>query len=411
MNRLILIILVLAVPVMAAYVSLKTLPHVYYSRLIQGTASHALYKLPHWTANYLRPGVAIEIEDTQDDFTGMWKLFHIRDVEVPLPAGHPLFRPYAIINIVPEKPEPQLGIMFRAPQGREMARLFLLSNGAWNDQVDAQGLFRLPIVKRVLRSKTTEQIWQDLFNREIQSWEIPWQDMVYNLYILHLRATILPKKVVSYGLLKDSNRAVVELESEDKDYRTELVMQFDNGLILNYLLVTDTQNRDAQELRRRFLRQINFRASDPSLAPLIYREFKQLSFKRQTSEEGMIYLFSAWSHNTDEREMLKEMIYFLERGEKSRGQLRPLYRYAFKRYQKTFTTRNIDIELDDQDIQLQRRIELEALEDQRRLMSRPKVVVPEVTTPRERMDEYLKKAREEKVEAPKKRSSKKLIVY
>ena len=49
--------------------------------------------------------------------------------------------------------------------------------------------------------------------------------MATNLYLLHLRSEILPENFTSYRLINDKT-ALVELESKNKDFTTELVMTF-----------------------------------------------------------------------------------------------------------------------------------------------------------------------------------------
>ena len=111
----------------------------------------------------------------------------------------------------------------------------------------------------------------------------------------------------------------------------------------------------------------------------------------------MRYLFSAWSQDLDNVDMLKEMIFFLERGRTRGLQLRPLYKFAMKHYGKTFTTRNIFNEHEDPNLVLQRKIEIENIEkSQEALKDKEKAteVEPELS-PDEKMNMYLKKAKEE----------------
>ena len=411
MKRILLTLLLIAVPVMGAYLAFKTLPYFYYDKLIHGQLSLQHYKLSRWDEAFLPPGEKRGSGEAASDMSSLWREFHLRDVVVPLPAGHPLYRTVPIIQRLEGRAEPQIGMRLLSPSGREVVQLYLLKSGTWSDQLETQPVFQLPLVRKEIKKKTTEEVWADLFTHKIQGWDIPWSEMCYNLYLLHLRSKLLPPGVISYGPLEGKGMAYVEIPSKNKDYRTELVFSFDRGLLLSYVLVTDRTNPESDEVRARFLKGISFRASDKSIAPLIYREFKQLSFVRQTDQEGMLYLFSAWSHNLEDQEMLKEMVYFLERGPKNGPQLRPLYRYSFQRYQRTHTTRDVGLDEDEPDIRLQRQIELEGIAERSRLLEKPKEAPQEVeVTPREKMDEFLKKAREEKNKPrPKKRD--KLIVH
>jgi hypothetical protein len=410
MKRLLLVLLILAVPTLGAYVAFRVLPYYIYDQVIHGKLSHSLYKLNRFDDRFLKPGPKREAGQTSTDFSGLWREFHLRDVVVPLPTGHPMFRTIPIIQLISGSAEPQIGVDLKGPSGREIAKIFLLKSGAWSDQFESQELFKLPIVKKILKTKISEEIWKDLFSRQIEGWDLPFEDMVYNLYILQLRSTLLPRGFEDYGRLENEGMAFIEIPSKDKDYRTEIIFTFDRGLLLSYLMVTERNNADSEDLRSRMIKGIEFRSSDPSLASIIYKEFKQLSFIRQTDQEGMLYLLSAWSHSMDDVEMLKEMIYFLERGPKNGPQLKPLYKYVYSRFQKTFTTRDVGLDEDEPEIRLQRQIELEAITDRKQFLEKP-IAAPKVeeVNPNERMNEFLRKAREDKIKKTKSRD--KLIVH
>jgi hypothetical protein len=406
-----LLILILAVPVLGVFVAYRTLPYYTYEQVIKGKWSHEIFKLPRWDQKFLAPGPQLGTTELRNDFPGLWREFHLRDVVVPLPTGHPMFRTIPIIQIVDPEREPEMGVLFQGPTGREIARLYLLKSGSWNDQLEKQKFFQLPLVRRELKKKTPEEVWHDLFRSKIEGWDLPFPVMAYNLYLLHLRASILPAGFIDYGPLEDEGMAYVEIASKNKDYRTEIVFSFERGLLLSYLLISERNNVDSDEIRTRVLKGMSFRTSDKMISPIVYKEFKQLTFNRQTDQEGMLYLFSAWSHQMENVEMLKEMVYFMERGQKNGPQLKPLYRYIFDRYKKTFTTRDVGLEQDDPEIRLQRQIELEANAERQKLQEKPKEVPKAVPiTPRDRMDEFLRKAREEKLQQGKRKRDK-IIVH
>jgi hypothetical protein len=410
MKRPLWVMIILAILIIAVYLAITTLPYYTYNKLIKGQWSHDLYRLKMWDAKLLNPGEVRGSTVAKQEFIGLWHEFHLRDTVVSLPTGHPMFRTIPILQATDQTNDVNIGILFQGPSGRDISRLYLLKSNSWSDQYSAQGLFKLPLVKRELLKKTPLEVWQDLFTKNIVGWDLPWQEMVYNLYLLHLRSTLLPNNFAAFGKLDTKGMAYIEMPSKNKDYRTEIVFKFEEGLLLSYLLVSEIGNADSDDLRTRFLKGIDFRVSDPALAQLIYREFKQLSYNRQIDQEGMLYLLSAWSHATNDVEMLKEMIYFLERNPQNVSHLKPLYKYAFKRYKKTFTTRDLGLDSDDADIRLQREIELEALNEivrlQQKSKSAPKV---KLQTPKERMNEYLKKARENKTKDLKKKRDKMIV--
>ena len=107
----------------------------------------------------------------------------------------------------------------------------------------------------------------------------------------------------------------------------------------------------------------------------------------------MLYLFSAWSQDTSNVDLVKEMIFYLERGSKYHKHLSTFYKYAYVKYGKTFTTRDVFTDQDEPEISLQRKIELEAIGKGFALKDKVNDPGPELT-PDERMNLYLKKAKE-----------------
>ena len=385
-------------------------PAYLYDQAVHGRSTSTLYQLKRFNRKLFTPTQNTFVSDISGSYSNLWREFHVKDVVVPLPAGHPMYQAVPSIKLVAGMVDPQLGLRFNGPSGREIARLHLLSSGVWSNEADGQELFRLPMARREILKKSTEEIWKDVFTHKISGWDLPWQQMVYNLYILHLRSIMLPEDFTNFGMVDGKDMAYVEMPSSNKDYKTEMIFSFQKGLLLSYLLVTDMRASDSKEIRARFINGISFRGSDPALTPIIYREFKNLNFAQQTDQEGMLFLLSAWSHDMNNTEMLKEMIYYLERGSKNKEQLKALYRFAYARYKKTFTTRDTGIEDDDPDIRLSRRIELEAMNERKSLQERPRNVMkaPEPTN-KERMDQMLKKAKETK--SDKKKSRQKMIIY
>ena len=79
---------------------------------------------------------------------------------------------------------------------------------------------------------------------------------------------------------------------------------------------------------------------------------------------------SAFSHDLENREYLKQMIYWLERGEDNQKQLKALYEFASKKYGKVFTNRLVEGLEVDPEILLQRNIELENAREIKKIKNR-----------------------------------------
>lgn len=395
MRWIVAIILLVATVIVGVGLYAIDLPFHKYSDWVSGKSRDRYYEITNYRDIFLSPINIEEIPPYQEDYVQLWKDFPIRNTMIAMPTRHPLFQTVPIVeyngNAIPH-----FGIILQDPTGREISRVYTLPNRLAQDHSRGQELFKLPYFRRRILNKPVNELWVDIFSYQIKVEDKPIDEMIYDLYILHIRSKILPKETVRYGLIKGGSQALVELDSDDKDYMVELVLTQNNGSIFSYILKTERGRAESMKLRSKYLQSINFSPIDERLGRLLYTEFKGLSYNSQIDQEGMLYLFSAWSQNPESVDLLKEMISYLERSHKNKKQLKPLYEYSYKRYGKTFTTRDDVGDQDNAEIALQRKIELEQ-RDKRRAAeeSTNKVPVPPDLTPDEKMNMYLKKAKEE----------------
>lgn len=391
-------ILVLVVTaVVGVYLYLKEYPYHKYAQWVQGKGLNRYYDIEGYRPLYLAPTALDAIPPYQEDYTQLWKEFPLRNCLIPMPTRHPLFQTVPIIEFQSKNSVPHLGIMLMDPGGREISRVYTMPNRLYQDHSQGQELFKLPFFKKRILKKNLDELWKDIFSFRVEPKEKSLDEMIYDLYIIHLRSKFLPKETVRYGLIKDGKQALIELTSSDKDYKVELVLTQNSGTIFSYVLKTEINRQESMKLRSKFLESISFSPIDEAIGKMLYTEFKQLHYARQVDQEGMLYLFSAWSQNPDNVDLLKEMIYYLERGNNTKKQLKALYTYSFKKYGKTYTTRRDVDEQDNPEIVLQRNIEIEERENRKNAEAN-KGKVPEIPemTPDEKMNQYLKKAKEEK---------------
>lgn len=390
------IVLTIGLAVIGGYIFLKGYPYQLYSSWIDGKDWNRYYRIPNYSDSLLKAGSFEEISPYEEDYSQLWREFPLQNATVPLPVRHPLFQTVPVIDSKNAKKPPLLGMTILSPNGRELSRLYTLPMTLYHDHSQGQDLFKLPFVRNRILKLDREKLWKDLFSFEIKIHSKSLDDMIYDLYILHLRSKYLPPGTVKYGLIKNGQQALIEIASKDKDYIMEFVLTNNSGSIYSYLLKTERNNSDSIKLRSKFLEGISFHPIDPAMGRFLYKEFKQLNFARQVDQEGMLYLFSAWSQDLDSQDLLKEMIFYLERGKNRGAQLNPLYKYALRKYGKTFTTKVSGGEDDgDAEIKLQRNIEMEELS--RKLEAENEKMKVEPTpelTPDEKMNLFLKKAKE-----------------
>jgi hypothetical protein len=390
-------LVILAIGLFGAVGWVRGYPGRTYSQWMKGTGWNSYYEISNYKPLYLAPVALQEVPAYQEDYAQLWRAFPIRNSQVPLPTRHPLFQTVPIIEIKGKNVQPQIGMAVLASTGRVLSRIFTLPMNLYPDHTQGQELFKLPFIKNRILKKDPEEIWKDVFSLTLDPRPASIDEMIYDVYILHLRSKLLPPQTLRYGLIQEGKLAVIELESVDKDYMVELVMSYQSGSIYSYVLVTEVQNPESRRLRSKFIAEIIPTPMDEAMARLLYTEFKTLNFSRQVDQEGMIYLFSAWSQNTDSPEILKEMIFYLERGRRFDAQLKVLYQYAFNKYGKTFTT-NKSFSLDENpEMQLQRKIEIESKEKRIEAEKNKSGLQAPELTPDEKMNIYLKKAKESEV--------------
>lgn len=388
-------VLTLCFIAIGGYIFTKGYPYRLYSQWVKGQGWNKYYQIENYKSFYLRPVPVEEIPPYKEDYSQLWRNFPVGNTKIPLPVRHPLFQTVPMIESTGKSNAPHIGMIILSPNDREISRVYALPTALSQDYSQGQDLFKLPFVRNKILKLQLDKVWRDVFTFQIEVKSKSLDEMIYDLYILHLRSKILPKETVRYGLLKD-NQALVELASRDKDYSIELIINYDSGTLYSYVLKTEVNNQESRKLRSKFLENVSFTPVDAAMGKILYTEFKQLNFARQVDQEGMLYLFSAWTQNTDSVEMLKEMIFYLERGRNKGLQLRPLYKFAMKHYGKTFTTRNIFNEHEDPNLVLQRKIEIENIEKtQNAIREKEKPPLEAELTPDEKMNLYLKKAKEE----------------
>ena len=334
-------------------------PYYIYGQVLQGDYENDWFEVRSYKDSLLVPDEAVELSNIDKSNEDLWSKFHLMDVVIPLPVQNPFYNITADIQYDKKKKINNLGLVVLGTNNKEILKIYFNQNSSMPNVINNQKLFKLPIVKKIISSFDDNKVWRDIFSKDISDWNLGVKDMIYHLYLLELRSRLVPKRVVSYKLLKDSDTVIIEVESKNKDYRTELVLTRSRGFIYSYLLVTRLKSDESKKLRERLLDGITFRAGSEYLSRIIYQEFKNLSFKNKTDHMGMLYLISAWSHNPNNEALIQEMIFYLQRGESNEKQIEPLIEYAYRRYDKTFVTKDISNLNLDEKIIFKSKVELE----------------------------------------------------
>lgn len=387
------VVIILGVALGASAWTLWNYPSTLYTKWMKGEGWNRYYEITNFRPLLLRPVPIDSVSEYKEEYPELWKDFPLRSTMLPLPVRHPFFTTVPILDFDKKAKSLHLGMSFLGPGGRENSRIYALPTGVQKDYTSGLDLFKLPFVKNRIVGHSPEKLWKDVFTMELAPKKKSADEMIYDLYLLYIRSKLLPKETIRYGLISGTSKAIMELESKDKDYIMELVMIQDRGSVYSHVLRTEKNSEESRKLRSKFLTSISYSPTDSAMSRILYTEFKQLNFNRQVDQEGMLYLFSAWSQDTSNQDLLREIIFYLERGSKYHKHLSTFYKYSYLKYGKTFTTRDVFTEEDEPEIALQRKIELEAIGKGNTLKDKVSDPGPELT-PDERMNMYLKKAKE-----------------
>lgn len=407
MKKILLSFTILITLIIMAISLLAISPYYLYNEILKNKHESTWYFHPEFKKEFLHPKRPVEGDSSELGNDDLWSKFHFMDVVLPMPVQNPFFYVAPILAYDKKLKRTDFGLKLYNEGGREISKIFFVRNRLFPNVRKSQKIFKLPLVKAELDKYSKDQIWKDIFTKDIDGWNIPFSQMVYNLYLIQLRSKILPVSTLSYSLVKGTSSAIIELESKNKDYTSEMILTYSRGLIYSFVLQTERDNKEADLVRYKLLNETRFRGGSESLAKILYLEYKNLEYRDQIDHKGMLYLLSAWTHSSDNKRLLIEMIERLEKGYKNQKQLEPLYSYALKRYNSTFTTRSIeDLNISDE-VRLKRNIEIEETAYEKKLKQEaPKPVIRRrELTEDEKLKALLKEAKKNK-----KKNSKTIII-
>lgn len=391
-----LILLFLILSFMAALVTGITIaPDYLYRYTIEGNFPTQWYSISNFNPNLLKPTRYPFSFGDNYSAENLWREFHIKDAIVPMPYRHPQFKVVPIIKRTNNSESFEMGFEFLGAENRLVSEVHFLPNIVFSFRPKGQKIFDLPILKAVVANKQSSTIWSDLFSRKISYDKLDYDEMLYNLYLIDLRKRILPKNYISYGHVGEQEIGIVRLTPKNKDYNAELIMIMRQNIIYSYFLLTKVDDPEAQEVRDRFLKKVRFQAGSEAIGRIYYDEFKLLPIYRKIDQEGMIYLLAALSNWDKKKEILRELIFYLEKSG-SRTQLKPLYHFANQVYGSTFSSLK-EILSDDPELQLKSRIEQEdaqRIEDAKIEKLNDEIVVKKPLEDPDSLSEKLKQAKE-----------------
>ncbi len=370
--RTIIVITVLFISiVLCGFTAAYVVPHYYYHKVVNKNFQSKWFRLNKYSPVLLQTKKDITIDRVVLENENLWQKFHFSTVNIPLPVKNPFYfvSPELIYN--KDSKQTKFGVTILNAENTKIFQVYFLPSMTFPNHLSKQKIFQLPLVENAITSKSSQEIWKDVFQKDIDSWNISFEEMVYNIYLLQFRSDLFKDTVKRFGLVENTNKAIIDLKYRDLDYNAELIMELRGESLYSYMLITRKDNREAKIIRNKYINETEYIESTPTLQDILINEFKSLSYNEQVDHEGMLYLTSALSHNIANEEVLKKIIFYLERGYKNEKQLEPFYRYAYYRYDKVFSKRHVDNLNLGSDIMLKLKIELEKnrLQQQKKLES------------------------------------------
>jgi hypothetical protein len=290
-----------------------------------------------------------EVRDMKDE--GLYQTFHFGHFELPMPINHPLFYLIPVIKI--EGAGPRLGASFQNGKNAELFSFMIEKSYKFETTSGDQKLFALPIFKNYISRKSNEEVWGDMFRKKLslpsnsgESFyeslkvlrQVSYYDLVYNLYVLYNRNFSLPPESKRFYFYPERKMGIIELPSEDPKMLTERLYIIENGFVYPVLIKTRMSNINAKNLRQKFIQEITFRETNADSAVSVYAKYKQINYGQRIDQQGMTYLYAAWSHDLNNREFIRVIILFLERGKLNLKYLNPFYEYAYRKFGSTLSS-------------------------------------------------------------------------
>lgn len=324
--------------------------HIYTLTLTEGVNTQFLVMKPTKSVFYDGKIVDVKVPSDMSD-ERLYQTFHFGHFEVPMPINHSLFSLIPLIRI--EAQNPRLGASFQSNKNIELFSFMQERPYKLETTSGDQKIFILPVFKNYISRKSGDDVWADLFKKQLSLpsndgksffdslvtlQNVSYYELVYNLYILYNRHFVLPETTETFSFYPDQNMGIVQLPSDDSKVRVERLFIIEKGFIYPVLIKTRMTEAAARNFRAKFIREIKYKSTTTDSAIPIYARYKQISYNQRLDQQGMIYLYSAWSHDLNNRDFVRVIILFLERGKLNLKYLKPFYEFAYRKFGSTLSS-------------------------------------------------------------------------
>ena len=384
--------------------------HIYTLTLTEGVATRFLVMKPSKRIFYDGQDFVFkkDLGSSRED-SALYENFHFSNFLMPLPFNHPSFSMIPTIKI--ENTGPRLGASFLDGNNLELFSFILEKPYKLETISGDQQLFLLPIFRNHISRKMEEDVWRDLFSKKLslpsnvgKSFydslltlrKVSYSDLVYNLFILYNRNHLFPQNTLRISYDLNSHHGLLELPSDDPKFLFEKLFIIEKGIVYSLSIKTKLGNNSAEHLRERILKELIYKNSTIDSAIPIYVQYKNISYSHRIDQQGMSYLFSAWSHDLNNRDYVRVIISFLERGKANLKFLKPFYEYAYKKFGSNLSGES-EVLLETPEEKLKRSVKEELEKEVKKEEQRNNAKFDgNFSSPEEKIKFYLQKAKENK---------------
>jgi hypothetical protein len=289
-------------------------------------------------------------KELENDNVGIFSNLHFSNFVLPFPTNSSVFNLIPVIKN--ESGGPRLGVSYMDNKRNELFYFIVETPTKFDTTSGNQKLFILPVFKNHILRKSLNDLWGDLFYKKLtlpsnlgKSFldslmslkSVSYSDLVYNLYILYNRDRFFPEDTKNIAFNPSNNQGLITLKSFDESYRSERIYLNAKGMVYSVSFKTKIGNFQAERFRDIFLKTIAFKESTVDSSIPIYAQYKSIPFAHRLEQRGMTYLYTAWSHDVNNRDYIRVIIYFLERGSSNLKYLKPFYEYSYKKFGSNFS--------------------------------------------------------------------------
>lgn len=285
-----------------------------------------------------------------------WKVFHFSNFDIPLPVENPVIQLYPRMDKAGEIEF--FGGYLNNYKGVNYFSFITGINFNFNYPIDKQKVFTLPIFKNFLESIPREKMFELVFNKDLdiknidttkklkllrKLWNIPYQELVLNLFILQIRNDIFPKKTKSFSWYADKKFGVIELPGENPGVYKEMIFMLVKNNIYTFEWQLPQEELLSDNVRFRFLNTLKYHKSIPEIYIESYNDYRALPLAKKISSTGFTILYNGLTHDSKNQNYLISMVRDLKKGQGNEKYLDWLYSFGLKKFK-------LDLKVDQRSI-------------------------------------------------------------